>query len=46
MVILVSDGCEICDFDFCVIGSVFEWVGIDFIVYVIGFDVVEQVDQE
>lgn len=45
-VILVSDGRETCDLDPCAIGSALERAGIDFTAHVIGFDVVEQADQE
>lgn len=45
-VILVSDGRETCDLDPCAIGSALEQAGIDFTAHVIGFDVVEQADQE
>lgn len=45
-VILVSDGRETCDLDPCAIGNALEQAGIDFTAHVIGFDVVEQADQE
>ncbi|MEO1188154.1 MAG: vWA domain-containing protein, partial [Pseudomonadota bacterium] len=45
-VVLVSDGRETCDLDPCAVGSALEQAGIDFTAHVIGFDVVEQADQE
>ena len=45
-VILVSDGRETCDLDPCAVGNALEQAGIDFTAHVIGFDVVEQADQE
>ena len=45
-VVLVSDGRETCDLDPCAIGNALEQAGIDFTAHVIGFDVVEQADQE
>lgn len=45
-VILVSDGRETCDLDPCAVGNALEQAGVDFTAHVIGFDVVEQADQE
>lgn len=45
-VILVSEGRETCDLDPCAVGNALEQAGVDFTAHVIGFDVVEQSDQE
>ena len=45
-VILVSDGIETCNADPCALASELKGTGVDFVAHVIGFDVVDQQDQQ